>query len=174
MPTNGLGEPQLPGSPIIRTVDYQRVSRRPPAAYHSDAAALTHNRQNSIDQGGSHHSVNHINGDTRSYEEVASYTSRPSPPTTSPPNQPIPPVPDTTATLVPAAAAPTSSRNTPSPAPRNNRESQPLPMLPQGGSSRAPERSQTPPPPLPTQQGSRILFYGTSVPILCGSRQIIN
>ncbi|KAF8911561.1 SH3 domain-containing protein [Gymnopilus junonius] len=158
-PSNGLGEPQLPGSPVIRTLDYQRVSRRPPAVYHSDAATLTHDRQNSVDQTGSHHSVNHVNGDTRSYEEVSSYTSRPSPPQTSPPNQPIPPVPEAPATLAPAAVVATGSRNTPSPAPRNNRESQPLPMLPQGGSSRAPERPQTPPPPLPTQQGSRILFY---------------
>lgn len=160
IPSNGQGDPQLPGSPIIRATEFQRVSRRVAPAYHSDAAALTQNRQNSVDEG--NHSINHVNGDS-SYDDVASYVSRQtSPPQTSPPNVPIPPLPDV-APSPPPVAINTSSRATPSPAARHNRESQPLPMLPQGSSSRAPERTQTPPPPLPVQQGNKILFYGTLV-----------
>lgn len=146
--------------------DHQRVSRRAAPVYHSDAAALTHSRQQSVDDGGEQTSTNHVNGDSRSYEESISregatgYNSRGtiSPPQTSPPSHPPPPVPEVSPpSLVPPAAAPVV--RTPSPAARPHRESQPLPMLPAGGSYQAHGRSQTPPPPLP-QQGNRILFYG--------------
>ena len=144
--------------------DHQRVSRRPAPVYHSDAAALTHSRQQSVDDSGAQNSTNHVNGDSRSYEESISRESgnnsrgTASPPQTSPPSHPPPPVPDVAQPSLAPAAAPPVVR-TPSPAARPYRESQPLPMLPSGGSYQAHGRSQTPPPPLP-QQGNRILFYG--------------
>jgi len=159
-PSNGL-EPQLPGSPIIRTADHQRVSRRPAPVYHSEAATLgQRDRQESVGDSSMYtQSTDQTNGEL-SYDDGSSYNTRnqASPPQTSPPNQPIPPVPEPTH----HAPVSISTRTTPSPAtnPRNNRESQPLPVLPPGGSSWAPDRSQTPPPPLPVQTGNRILFYG--------------
>ncbi|KIM40368.1 hypothetical protein M413DRAFT_446555 [Hebeloma cylindrosporum] len=164
--STGLLEPQLPGSPLTRTADHKRVSRRSAPVYqHSDAAALTHNRQKSVDDNGTQKSTNHVNGDSRSYEESISRESgtshngrgTTSPPQTSPASHPPPPVPEVAqSSLAPAATAPVT--RTPSPAVRPHRESQPLPMLPSGGSTQRQDRSQTPPPPLP-QQGNRILFY---------------
>ncbi|KAH9485613.1 Septation protein imp2 [Psilocybe cubensis] len=166
-PSNGHLDPQLPDSPVIRAVDYQRVTRRAAPAYHSDAAALTNNHptSTSTDASSTHRSTNDINGRTDSpYDDTLSYTSqKASPPITSPPNQPIPPVPEAASAV--AASSSSSSRptpattTTPSPAvaPKSNHRDS-LPMLPQNSTSRAPARSQTPPPPLP-QQGNRILFY---------------
>ncbi|KAF8963615.1 hypothetical protein BDZ97DRAFT_984324 [Flammula alnicola] len=190
-PSNGLLDPQLPGSPVMKTVDHQRVSRRPAPAYHSEAAAMgsTHSRQQSGDEL-QHSASQQLNGDSHSYEgsvvsqngaiggsgsgggaggsggsiaATASYTGRStaSPPQTSPPNHPPPPVPDTSANLSAAAAggAGQSTTRTPSPAARPYRDSQPLPMLPAGSTARPNDRPQTPPPPLPQQQGNKILFY---------------
>ncbi|KAF9478111.1 hypothetical protein BDN70DRAFT_880370 [Pholiota conissans] len=179
-PANGL-EPQQPASPVLRTVDFQRISRRVAPAYHSEAAALDggHSRHASADDQAHavHPAVNaaHPNGDSRSYEgsiasrdggaaqipNVVTTTNYPrstaSPPQTAPPNHPPPPVPEAS-----AAASSHSSANrvrTPSPVSRPYRESQPLPMLPPGSNSGGAGRAQTPPPPLPVQQGNKILFY---------------
>ncbi|KAF9550611.1 hypothetical protein CPC08DRAFT_699235 [Agrocybe pediades] len=146
-PSNGM-EPQLPGSPIIRTAEHQRVTRRVVPAYHSEAAAM--GRQD-LEDVNAHKKPN---GDA-TYDDVSPYyRNQASPPQTSPPSQPIPPVPEP----VNHAPAASSSQNTSSSA-KDNRISQPLPVLPQGGSTWAPGRSQTPPPPLPAQTGNRILFY---------------
>ncbi|KDR75592.1 hypothetical protein GALMADRAFT_68235 [Galerina marginata CBS 339.88] len=159
-PSNGLLEPQLPPPPIIRTVQHQRICRRETPAYNSEAAQL----DIASNDTSPHHS-DHVNGDTHSYNEAASYTTRTSPPPTSPPTQPIPPIPpipDAYASAASAVLASTTVAHTgsrPSSSARHNRESQPLPLLPEGSLARGPERSQTPPPPLPVHQGNRILFY---------------
>jgi hypothetical protein len=176
-PNNGLLEPQQPGSPVVRTVDFQRVSRRAAPAYHSEAATLdaAHSRHASADDQphAAHPAINttHLNGDSRSYEgsiasrdgggalpSVVTTTSYPrstaSPPQTGPPNHPPPPVPEAISN-----ASSSNRGRTPSPMARPYRESQPLPMLPPGSHPGA-GRSQTPPPPLPVQQGNKILFYG--------------
>ncbi len=176
--SNEVGEPELPGSPILRYTQYQRISRRPPMPTYINEATIVNNHPDyrvettSVDNNG------YLNGDGRSrpsgepsgtnYVPVRSAVS---PPQTSPPSHPPPPVPEAVhvAPVAPAASTsaatstPTRSTHAPpaSTSRRNTkRASQPLPVTPQGGdASRAPARVPTPPPPLP-QQPNRILFYG--------------
>ncbi|CAA7260509.1 unnamed protein product [Cyclocybe aegerita] len=169
VPTNGLSEPQMPPSPLLKTVQFPRVSNRPQQPFLLDG-------QTSIEHANAHH----VNGDVHSYNDVASvidsvanmsYTSsrgqQSSPPQTSPPNHPPPPIPEPQVSLAPVNTSVNSTSRSASPAIRNNRVSQPLPMTP---GTNGPGRSQTPPPPLPTQtsssnastnqnSGNRILFY---------------
>lgn len=182
-PSNSLLEPQQPGSPIIRHVEFQRVTGRVAPAYLNEQGPGEdiHSRQQSGDDAPHGHATatrNHdvVNGgagspyagsvasrDGNAAPSVAPTSNYPtrstaSPPQTSPPNHPPPPVPEAITAVSSIASVRTRS---PSPVPRPYRESQPLPVLP-SSVGYGPGRSQTPPPPLPTQQqqGNKILFYG--------------
>lgn len=148
--SNDLVNPQLPGPPIIKVADFPRTSRRPAQEYLTQAADPSHSTQNSSDSATQRPPQAQVNG----HDEYSglSQTSHRTPPQSTPPNQAPPPVPHN--------AQPGSSRDSISVS-RSNRQSMPLPNVPIGGSSRAIERSQTPPPSLLQQpSGNTILFYG--------------
>ncbi|KAF9529754.1 hypothetical protein CPB83DRAFT_811862 [Crepidotus variabilis] len=179
LPSSGSNEPDLPGSPIVRLVQYSRISKRPPQQGFSNDIQIAPEHVDPLNDSASHAASAHVNGDNRSQRsnETSMYTSRTqtSPPQTSPPSHPPPPVPEPTHVPPPtsvtpqlsnsssghqqqssgAASSSSSSRAGPS---KIQRFSQPLPITPQGGeSSRAPA---VPPPPLPNpQQHNKILFY---------------
>ncbi|KAF8161367.1 hypothetical protein B0H34DRAFT_700652 [Crassisporium funariophilum] len=175
--SSGLLDPQLPGPPIVRQSEFARTSQRPAPVYLTEGAAHTHSRRQSVEENTAQHVVAQAlpNGNTHqasphSYIEAASssvngtsssYASPPqaSPPQSSPPSHPPPPVPEMASLTVATSTAGAGSSRSPSPASRPYRQSQPLPMVPQGGSSRENNRPQTPPPPLPQQPSNRILFY---------------
>jgi len=145
VPSSVQGEPEMPGSPLMRAVSFIRVTRRQPQpALHNEAAiANNHIPQDPLGDTVSHtpsHSQsviqsNHVNGDSNSYHDsnqdtisVAYTTSRsqstaPAPPQSSPPNHPPPPVPDaqTLAAPVPVGSSVAGSSRSVSPALTNGR-----------------------------------------------------
>ncbi|KAF5321999.1 hypothetical protein D9619_001619 [Psilocybe cf. subviscida] len=164
-PSNGGQEAQLPASPLLKTSEHLRVSRRPAPAYHPDQGENNDNLKQSVDNQHYTQAINSTpaqpNGESNSAYDAAStngtsmYTGRSttSPPATSPPTIPPPPIPE-----------PVTSQSTPPVTTRprrEERESMPLPPRPDGSFTQQPaqqERPQTPPPPLP-QQNNKILFY---------------
>ncbi len=165
-PSNGIGEPELPGSPIMRYTQHERVSKRPPIPYQDDPVQNPpHQPEQRIETTSAAPVLPPINGEARPVRNdmVNMNTTHPvsrtqtSPPQTSPPSHPPPPVPEMS--NHPSALAPpkiitaavniaTSSNPPPNAGPRNtNRVSQPLPVTPHGGdASRTPARVPTPPP----------------------------
>jgi hypothetical protein len=159
IPSDGIGEPELPGSPLLRYAEHQRVSkRRPmlgynPAVYTREPDTTTNSRPN---------------GETRprADAQIIGISRSPAPPPqTLPPNHPPPPVPGPSYSIPGSStgliAGPGTDRSTRASSSRtSHRVSQPLPNTPHGGeNSRVPAKAPTPPP-HGTHQPNQILFYG--------------
>jgi hypothetical protein len=171
IPPDVVGDPELPGSPILRFAEHQRVSKRRPMPQYDNTV---YDNNSLAREPETTPTNNRLNGDTRPRADAANVTQTTStsrspapPPQTSPPSHPPPPVPETSyavgpsTSLAPIAGSSLASRSaTASSSRTSHRVSGPLPNTPHGGeNSRVPAKAPTPPPP-GTQQPNQILFYG--------------
>ncbi|EAU91803.1 SH3 domain-containing protein [Coprinopsis cinerea okayama7 len=158
--------PSLAPTPKVRPANFVRISTRPPVTYQVDDGAQL--PPDAVPPGAIPNGVNATAAPppttapparSATPPQRAPATTNAHAPTTnghhSGPSHTSPPL--TSPPSVPPPAVPSASSNA---APKNNRVSQPLPVLPSGAAF----RSQSPPPPLPTREptndnSNRILFY---------------